>query len=106
MDSNEYQKRAKECLHHVETWLEDFDPDELDFTPSDGVVTMEFADGARYVLNRQSAANQVWFAAVDRAWHFEYDEDRGAWVDDKEGRPLFERISEAVSGKLGRTVTL
>ena len=106
MDSNEYQKRAKECLHHVETWLEDFDPDELDFTPSDGVVTMEFADGSRYVLNRQSAASQVWFAAVDRAWHFEYDEAKGAWVDDKEGRPLYERISEAVSGKLGRTVTL
>jgi CyaY protein len=106
MDTTQYQKHAKECLARVEAWLEDFDPDELDFTPSDGVVTMEFADGTRYVLNRQSAASQIWFAAVDRAWHFVWDADRGAWIDDKGGRELYELIAERVGEKLGRAVSL
>jgi CyaY protein len=104
MESSDYDKRAADCLGMIETWLEDFDPDELDFTPSDGVVTMEFADGTKYILNRQSAASQVWYAAGARAWHFDFDEGLQAWVDDKEGRALFERIAETVSDKLGRQV--
>ncbi len=104
METSDYIKHAGECLATIEAWLEDFDPDELDFNPSDGVVTFEFGDGTRYVLNRQSAANQVWYAAGARAWHFDYDAERGVWIDDKEGRELFERIGETVSAKLGREV--
>ena len=106
METNDYDQRASACLKRIEDWLEDFDPDELDFTPSDGVVTMEFADGTRYVLNRQSAASQIWFAAKARAWHFNYDEAQDAWFDDKEGHELFGRITEAVGSKLGRAVTI
>lgn len=104
METSDYQKHAFDCLKKIESWLEEFDPDELDFTPSDGVVTMEFADGTRFVLNRQSAASQMWFAAGARAWHFDWTDDGAHWVDDKEGRDLFERIGEAVSTQLGREV--
>jgi CyaY protein len=106
MDPNQYQQQAASCLTKTETWLEEFDPDELDFTPSDGVITMEFADGTRFVLNRQSAASQIWFAAKVRAWHFNYDADQDQWLDDKEGAELFACILDAVGGKLGRTVTM
>jgi CyaY protein len=106
METPQYSKLADECLEKVAAWLEDFDPDELDFTPSDGVLTMEFADGAKFVLNRQSAAGQMWFAAVTRAWHFDWVEEREAWIDDKEGADLFRRIEEAVSEKLGRPVAM
>ncbi|MCL4136006.1 UNVERIFIED_CONTAM: hypothetical protein GTU68_024984 [Idotea baltica] len=105
MDTNTYAARSVACLKRVEDWLEDFDPDELDFTPSDGVITLEFGDGTKYVLNRQSAAEQVWYAAGARAWHFNYDESKGSWIDDKEGRDLYDRILETVGSKLGRTVS-
>lgn len=106
METTEYLKHAGACLVKVENWLEDFDPDELDYTPSDGVITMEFADGTKFVLNRQGAASQVWLAAGARAWHFNFDAAAGQWIDDKEGRELFSRISEVVSAKLGRQVEL
>jgi len=106
METTDYLKHAGDCLSRVETWLEDFDPDELDYTPADGVVTLEFADGMKFVLNRQAAASQMWFAAGARAWHFDYDAAKGQWIDDKEGRELYGRISETVSEKLGRPVTL
>lgn len=105
MGSNDYTALSTACLKKVEDWLEDFDPDELDFTPSDGVITLEFGDGTKYVLNRQSAAEQVWYAAGARAWHFNYDEARGQWIDDKEGFDLYERILETVGTKLGRTLS-
>ncbi len=67
MEAKEFTLLADRCLERVATWLEDFDPDELDFATTDGVVTLEFADGTRFVLNRQAASSQMWYAAVARA---------------------------------------
>lgn len=103
MDKQEFLKLADECIERVAAWLESFDPDEVDFSTADGVLTLEFGDGTRYVLNRQTAANQMWFAAGARAWHYDRDA-AGAWRSDKDGHELYERISEAVSDKLGRAV--
>ena len=47
MDPQEYQRRAEACLQRVVAWLENFDPDELDYSTGDGKVTFEFADGMR-----------------------------------------------------------
>jgi CyaY protein len=104
VDARDFQKRADECLQRVTRWLEDFDPDELDYTSTDGVLTLTFADGKRFVLNRQSAASQMWLAAGARAWHYRWDEPRGEWLDDKDAHALIERIGSTVSEKLGRTV--
>jgi CyaY protein len=106
MDRQEYQRLADECLERTVRALEPFDPDEVDFSTSDGVVTIEFPDKTRFVLNRQTAANQIWFAAGARAWHFDWDEAKRAWIDDKEGAELFTRIAEAVSTKVGRKVRI
>ncbi len=86
--------------------LEPFDPDEVDYATSDGVVTIEFPDRARFVLNRQTAADQMWFAAGARAWHFDWDAARNAWIDDKEGRELFAQIADSISGKTGKKIAL
>ena len=102
MDEQQYQQRADACLEEVATWLEDFDPDEVDFATTDGVVTLEFADGKKFVLNRQAGAHQMWFAAGVRAWH--YDWDGSAWVDDRDGHDLLQRIGDVVSEKIGRKV--
>ncbi len=95
---------ADECLERAADWLEQFDPDELDFSTTDGVVTLEFADGVRFVLNRQSGNNQMWFAAGVRAWHYDWDEGNTAWLDDRDGHELFGNIERVVAEKLGRPV--
>ena len=104
MTNQEYLLRADDCLTRVETWLEDFDPDEVDFSTTDGMVSIEFADGVRFVLNRQSGNNQMWFAAGVRAFHYDWSGDRDTWIDDRDGHDLFEKIAEVVGEKLGRPV--
>lgn len=106
MDRQEFLRRADECLQRVVKWLEPFDPDEVDYAESDGVVTLEFADRMRFVLNRQTATNQMWFAAGARAWHYDWDAAKAAWVDEKDGHELFANIASVVSGKIGRKVDL
>ena len=102
METQAYSRLADECLERIANWLEDFDPDEVDFSTTDGVVTIEFPDGVRFVLNRQAAASQMWFAAGARAWHYGWDEATGSWLDDRDGHALDERIGTVVSEKIGR----
>ncbi|MDZ4771837.1 MAG: iron donor protein CyaY [Planctomycetota bacterium] len=106
MDRSTFSKLSDDCLARVAKFCEPFDPDELDFATTDGVVTLEFPDRVRYVLNRQAATNQMWFAAGARAWHFDYDAAKKTWVGDRDGLDLFVCIGEVVSAKLGRKVAL
>jgi CyaY protein len=106
MEHQAYIRLADACLEQVASALEPFDPDEVDFATSDGVVTIEFADKVRYVLNRQTATDQMWFAAGARAWHYDWDAASGTWRCDKDDHELFARIGEVVSEKLGRAVRL
>ncbi|MDP6385038.1 MAG: iron donor protein CyaY [Planctomycetota bacterium] len=100
MDHSEFVTLADDCLNKVADWLEDFDADEVDFETTDGVVTIEFPDRTKYILNRQAAASQMWFAAGARAWHYNWDGSQ--WCDDRDGHPLMGRIREALSEKLKR----
>ena len=104
MDDATYRLLADRCLDRVADWLEDFDPDELDFSTSDGVVTLEFADGERFVLNRQAGAHQMWFAAGARAWHYDWKPGAERWHDDRDGHELYGNVARVVSEKLGREV--
>lgn len=104
MDEREYRPLADACLQRVAGWLESLDPDEVDYTSGDGKVSIEFPDGAVFVVNRQGAARQIWFAAVDRAWHYRWDAGRQVWVDDRDGHEFFANLAEAVGKKLGHLV--
>ena len=106
MDKQLFTRLSDACLDRVAKWLEPFDPDELDYKTTDGVVTLEFADGTRYVLNRQAATSQMWFAAGARAWHYDYDAAKDAWFDDRDHHALLDNIASVVSKKLGRSVKL
>jgi len=103
MDRQEYLRLADGCLDQVIDWLEAFDPDEVDFTSADGVLKVEFPDGAVYVINRQAAVDQMWFAAGSRAWH--YDWNGSEWRCDKDNHELLSRVAESISEKIGRTVS-
>jgi CyaY protein len=104
VDESEYRGLAETCLQRVARWLEGIDPDEVDYTTGDGMITLEFPDGVRFVLNRQGAARQIWFAAGARAWHYNWDPTQETWVGDRDGHDLYARIAEVVSEKIGRPV--
>ena len=104
MDKQLFIRRSDDCLARAAVWLEQFDPDELDYTTTDGVVSLVFADGTRYVLNRQSATSQMWFAAGARAFHYDWDASKEAWLDDRDGHALSAKLADVVSKKLGRSV--
>jgi iron-sulfur cluster assembly protein CyaY len=104
MDEKDFVARADACLGMVAREVEKLDPDELDYSTADGSVTLEFPDGSRFILSRQSATRQVWLAAAAHAYHFDYDASKDRWVDDKDGHELFSRLAELVSDQVGHAV--
>ena len=85
----------------------DAHPDELFAELEGDVITIEFEDRSRYVVNSHLAARQIWLAAERSAWHFDYVPERGSWLDSKSHQiELWAQLEQLLSKKLGRTVQL
>ena len=100
-----FQAKADACLRSLQLRLDAFDPDELEADLAAGVLKIAFADQRTCVLNRQSAARQIWMAEGATAWHFLPD-DSGDWVDTKGRGRLQPILAEVIGRRLGRVVTL
>lgn len=101
---HQFEMRADEFMESILGLLDALDPDELDSQLAMGVLTMEFEDGSKCIMNRQVAAHQIWLAAEASAWHFDYDKAANDWLDTKGRGSLKAVLSEVLSGKLNRSV--
>jgi CyaY protein len=70
------------------------------------ILTIEFEDGTRYVINSHRAARQLWMAAERSAWHFEPTPPDGRWVAKKSGDELWNTLTTVLERKLGKPVAL
>ena len=92
MTESELRALAKQVYDRVSHALDDVDPDLVECEESLGSLTIELADGAKWILSVQPPVRQLWLAvaSLGRAFHFNYDAQRGTWHDDKgEGIELF-----------------
>ena len=99
-----FEPLADQALHRLEGALADLDGVEVSLEM--GILTLEFPDGARYVINSHRAARQIWMAAEHNAWHFDYQPALGTWIAAKSGDELQATIAAVTSRKLGRPVSL
>lgn len=102
MDEVEFEAAADAVLEALEQAL---DKAEVDFERKPGgVLEIEFDDGSKIIVNRHGAAREIWVAARSGGFHFR--PDGAAWRETRSGQELFARLSELVSGPLGRRVLL
>jgi CyaY protein len=99
MNEAEFDKVGRAELAHLEESLDEVDPDEVEYTSSDGVLTLELKDGVRIVVNTHRAARQIWMAAVDTAWHFDYSPADQAWRTDG-GQELRSELARVIRERI------
>lgn len=102
----DFLQAAEQALKSIQASLDTFDPDELEADLAGGVLRITFADRRNCILNRQSAASQIWLAEGASAWHFAIDPDSGSWVDTKGRGELKAILAEVITRRLGRPVRL
>lgn len=78
--------------------------DDVEADLSQGVLTVKFEDGKRYVINSHRAARQIWMAAESSAWHFDAVDSR--WVSTKSKEELVDLVQRTLGKKLGRDIKL
>src|SRR5690242_8326908 len=100
MDDAEFDRIARDELHHLEDAFADVDPDICEVTSSDGVLKLDLRDGTRIVINSHRAARQIWMAAVASAWHFDPADD-GTWIAAKSGEELRATLARLVRDRVG-----
>ena len=102
MDDPRFEVVAEEALERLEHALEGL---ELDFERKEGgVLEIEFDDGGKMIVNRHSAAREIWVAARSGGFHFRWD--GSAWRDTRSGEEFFTALSALLSRELGRGVRL
>jgi CyaY protein len=85
MTETELRALAKQIYDRVSKALDDVDPDVVECEESLGSLTIQLADGAKWILSVQPPVRQLWLAvaSLGRAYHFNYDRQSGTWQDDK-----------------------
>jgi len=101
----DFEQRAEEALRKLESSLRDA-ADELEVDLADGILTVEFEDGSKFLLNSHSASQQIWMSANLAAWHFAWHAPTSSWRDTKSGAELFTEVGKLVSEKLAQPVKL
>ena len=105
MDEREFVTRAEGELAALDDTLTELGRDELDWELSDGVLTLEFEDGSRTVVNVHRPARQIWLASGSQAWHFDPDPGTSTWRS-AGGDELRATLAMLVSEKLGERIEL
>lgn len=104
MTPSEFDSLADAMLERIARAVEESGAD-CDCEPKgSGVLELEFADGTRIVVNRHSAARQIWVAARSGGFHFRWN--GSDWVDTREGGELLAALSKLVSEQSGGAVVL
>ena len=104
MTESEFEALADGAIAALERALEASALD-LDLeTKGSGVLEVEFADGAKMIVNRHTAARELWVAARSGGFHFRYD--AGRWRDTRDGSELFAAVSRLCSAHCGTPVIL
>ncbi len=103
MIESHFLRLAEETLAAIETAIDDAQIP-ADCSLSGLVLTVEFDDGARIIINAQAPMQQLWLASRSGGMHFAYDGSR--WYDLRSGAEFFEALARAVSEVLGRDVGL
>ena len=104
MNDSEFNTLADEALKQIEAGLGQSDAD-LDFAMvSAGVLEIELPDGSKIIVNRHSAAREVWVAAKSGGYHFRWD--GSAWRDTRDKSELMASLTRILSSQSGESVKL
>ena len=91
-------------LARLETLLDGCEADfDYEVKPG-GVLELEFANGTKIIVNRHSAAREIWLAAKSGGFHFR--PEAGRWVGTRDGADFYAVLSRCMSEQVGEGVNL
>ena len=105
MNEAEFNRKVEKTLRRIEQAVEDSGID-IEFENAGDILTLDFTDGSKIIVNKQGAATQIWVAAKSGGYHYSYRDTMDLWVNDQSGAELFGELSRFISEQAGAPVRI
>jgi CyaY protein len=105
MNESDFDQLAEDTMLAIEEAIDACDVD-IDYDNAGGILTLEFDNGSRIIINRQTPLSQLWVAARSGGYHFDYDADAECWRLQGTGEELFSCLGRYCSEQAGTEVEL
>ena len=104
MDEHQFNPLADAMLAQIEAALDGLDAD-IDYElKAGGVLEITCENGTKIIINRHTAAREIWVAAKSGGFHFKHD--NAQWVGTRDGEPLLAAVSRCLSEQTGEAIRL
>ena len=103
MNESEFVQKADATILNIEDLIEAADID-VDYENVDGILTLEFDNGSKIIINKQTPARQIWVAAKSGGYHYDYE--NGSWRNQRSHSELLDELSGLISAQLGNKIKL
>jgi len=98
MSDREFLDEVDRTLAAIESAIEATGAD-IEISRSENVLTLEFDDGSKIVINSQLPMRELWVAARAGGFHFRHS--LGEWRNTRDASELFASLTRWVSAQAG-----
>ena len=102
MNETEFTTISNEILEGIASAIDRANLDIDCSFKGEGILEIEFDDGTKLVINRNTPVREIWVAAPSGGYHFRAAGVR--WVDTRDGVELGARISELLKASTGQEI--
>ncbi|MDN3575564.1 iron donor protein CyaY [Chitinimonas viridis] len=99
MNESEFLNASDQIFDRIENGLDDGEFD-VDLNRNGNVLEIEFDDGAKIVVNRHAANQEIWLAARSGGFHYRYQD--GHWRSTRDEGELFTQLADMVLAHAAR----
>lgn len=103
MNESEFDIMATNTLLSIEQAIE-VSGAEIEFEGAGGILTLEFENGSKIIVNKQSAAKQIWVAGQSRRLSLRFV--TGKWINNQGGGELLHELSLFIREQSGEEIDL
>ena len=98
MNDSQFQQLADELYQTIEDCIEESGTD-VDYDQNGALLTLEFENRTKLIINRQQPLHQVWLATLENGHHYDFKD--GFWIDDRSGAEFLSFLSAAITKQSG-----
>jgi len=101
MPDSDYLSRAEAVLAAVERAVDEADAD-IELERSGNVLTLEFENRTKIIINLQPPMKEIWIAAKAGGFHYRFID--GVWHDTRTGTEFFSALTAYATEQAGEPV--
>ena len=100
MNESEFHQQVDAMLLAIEEAIDDSEA-EIDYENAAGILTLELDNGSQIIINRQTPVKQLWLAARNGGFHFDWNGEADGWVRDSDGAAFITVLNQALEEQGG-----